>query len=85
MLDVDSKVIHPSFYLKAWQKGFRAGRLGRAGFDNPYEGVSREARAWVRGFLEGRTKSLTIVPSKPIDSEKPHLDLTTVRPWWQVR
>jgi hypothetical protein len=81
MLDADGKIIHPSFHLKAWQEGFCAGRLGRTGADNPYAGVGREARAWVRGFLEGRMKPLTIVLSTPISRKEPHLSPSTVGLW----
>ena len=49
MSDIGSNVIRPSFHFKAWQEGYRAGRRGCTGADNPYEGDCREARAWVVG------------------------------------
>jgi hypothetical protein len=51
---------------EAWHKGYLAGRRGRTGADNPYEIDSREARAWIMGLLDGRTRQLTIV--RPAES-----------------
>ena len=62
MSDPDTNVIRPSLHdVSAWQEGYRAGRRGRTGADNPYDGDCRERRAWFRGLLEGRTKQLAIV------------------------
>jgi len=41
----------------------RAALRGCTSSDNPFESDSREARAWTRGLLEGRTKRLTLVHS----------------------
>ena len=46
---------------EAHRKGYLAGRRGRTGADNPYECGSREARAWIMGLLDGRSRQLTIV------------------------
>ena len=45
----------------AWQEGYRAGRRGRIAGDNPYEGDTKQSRAWLMGLLDGRTKQLTLV------------------------
>jgi ribosome modulation factor len=46
---------------EAHRKGYLAGRRGRTGADNPYECDSREARAWIMGLLDGRSRQLTLV------------------------
>ena len=46
---------------EAHRKGYLAGRRGCTGADNPYECDSREARAWIMGLLNGRSRQLTLV------------------------
>ena len=46
---------------KALREGYLAGRRGRTGADNPYEGKTREACAWLTGMLYGSMKRLKIV------------------------
>jgi ribosome modulation factor len=45
----------------ARQEGYLAGRRGRTGSVNPYPGDTSEARAWLMGLLDGRTKLLRVV------------------------
>jgi hypothetical protein len=53
--------IYRTPHAEAYRRGYLAGRRGCTSIDNPYENDSREARAWVRGLLEGRMKRLTLV------------------------
>ena len=46
---------------QARHEGYLAGRRGRTGAANPYDGDTRQARAWLMGLLDGRTKRLTLV------------------------
>ena len=61
MANTDTDAKRPNFHFRAWQEGYRAGQRGRTGADSPYDGDCREARAWLMGLLEGRTKQLMIV------------------------
>jgi hypothetical protein len=45
----------------AYNRGYLAGRRGCTGKDNPYQDDSREARAWIVGLLDGRSRQLTVV------------------------
>jgi hypothetical protein len=60
MSDADAKITRTP-HAVAYRRGYLAGRRGCTSLDNPYESDSREARAWIRGLLEGRTKRLTLV------------------------
>jgi len=60
MSDADAKIARTP-HAEAYRRGYSAGRRGCTNSDNPYESDSREARAWIRGLLEGRTKRLTLV------------------------
>jgi len=52
MSDADAKIaLIP--HAEAYRRGYVAGRRSRTSSDNPYENDSREARAWIRGLLEG--------------------------------
>jgi hypothetical protein len=62
MSDADAK-IYRTTHAEAYRKGYMAGRRGCTSIDKPYESDSREARAWIRGLLEGRTKRLTLIHS----------------------
>jgi len=64
MPDTDPKVIPTARYAEAYRKGYLAGRRGCTGADNPYENDSRDARAWIIGLLDGRTRQLTVVRSE---------------------
>jgi ribosome modulation factor len=59
----DTKTIIVSATSTAWQEGYRAGRRGRIAGDNPYDGDTKQSRAWLMGLLDGRTKQLTVVPT----------------------
>ena len=48
---------------RARDEGFAAGRRGLTNAANPYQGDTDEARAWVLGLLDGRSKRLWIVGS----------------------
>jgi hypothetical protein len=62
MSDADAK-IHRTSHAEAYRRGYLAGRRRCTSTDNPYENDSLEARAWIRGLLEGRTKRLTLIHS----------------------
>jgi len=64
MPDTDAKVAPTPRYAEAYRKGYLAGRRGCTGADNPYENDSRDARAWIMGLLDGRTRQLTVVRSE---------------------
>ena len=59
----DTKTIIISATTTAWQEGYRAGRRGHIAGDNPYDGDTKQSRAWLMGLLDGRTKQLTLVSS----------------------
>jgi hypothetical protein len=59
MSDADRKITVA--LAQARHEGYLAGRRGRTGAANPYEGDTPEARAWLVGLLDGRTKRLNIV------------------------
>ena len=60
MSDADAKIVRTP-HAEAYRRGYFAGRRSRTSSDNPYENDSREARAWIRGLLEGRQRQLTVV------------------------
>jgi hypothetical protein len=64
MSNDNAKVALNPHYDEAHRKGYLAGRRGCTGADNPYENDSREARAWIMGLLDGRTRQLTVVRSE---------------------
>jgi hypothetical protein len=59
-----TKVIYIPYRDEAYRKGYLAGRRGCTGADNPYENNSRDACAWVKGLLDGRTRQLKLVPTE---------------------
>lgn len=63
MSDDDPKAARTHRCDAAHRQGYLAGRRGCTGADNPYENDSREARAWIMGLLDGRTRQLTVVLS----------------------
>ena len=63
MSDTDAEPAPNPRYAEAYHKGYLAGRRGCTGADNPYENDSRDARAWIMGLLDGRTRQLTVVRS----------------------
>jgi len=58
MSNTDKKI---NLCAEAHRKGYLAGRRGYTGADNPYECDSREARAWIMGLVDGRSRQLTLV------------------------
>ena len=59
-----SLTIMPNFIPldpSAHEAGYHAGRRGLTDADNPYPVATREAIAWVIGFMKGRSKRLQIV------------------------
>jgi hypothetical protein len=60
MSDADAKIVRTP-HGEAYRRGYLAGRRGCTSAENPYESDSLEARAWIRGLLEGQTKRLTLV------------------------
>lgn len=60
MSHADTKISRTS-HAEAYRRGYLAGRRSCTSSDNPYESDSWEARAWIRGLVEGRTKRLTLV------------------------
>jgi hypothetical protein len=65
MSDGDTKADRSRCHAEAYRKGYLAGRRGCTDADNPYEGDSREARAWLMGLLDGRMHQLTVVRTEP--------------------
>jgi hypothetical protein len=55
MSDADAK-IYRTAHAEAHRRGYLAARRSCTHTDNPYENDSPEARPWIRGLLEGRTK-----------------------------
>jgi hypothetical protein len=62
MSDADAK-IYITPHAEAYRKGYLAGRRGCTSTDNPYKNDGLEARAWIRGMLEGQMKRLTLIHS----------------------
>ena len=60
MSDADAKIARTP-HAEAYRRGYLAGRRGCTSSDNPYESNSGEARAWIRGLLEGRQRQLLVV------------------------
>ena len=60
MSDADAK-IYRTPHAEAYRKGYLAGRRGCTSADNPYENDKLEARARIRGLLEGQRRQLTVV------------------------
>jgi len=60
----DPRITHIPQEAEARRQGFFAGRRGSTGAENPYAIDSREARAWIMGLLDGRTRQLTVVRSE---------------------
>jgi len=60
MSDTDTKIVRTP-HVEAYRRGYLAGRRSGTSSDNPYESDSREARAWIRGLLEGQRRQLTVV------------------------
>src|SRR5262249_7892650 len=60
MSDADTKFARTP-HADVYRRGYLAGRCSCTSSDNPYESDRREARAWIRGLLNGRTKRLTLV------------------------
>ena len=39
---------------RAWEEGYRAGRLGKSDSTGPYHPWSLKARSWISGYIEGK-------------------------------
>jgi hypothetical protein len=61
MSDIDANLLPIFRNSKACREGYLAGRRGRTGVDNPYEGETREACAWLMGMLDGSMRRLRII------------------------